>query len=156
MVPRSWARSLALCGKRRCSLLLTALGCQPGLPSEILHRRSGRWEEDYLQFALDKHPWIGRISAPRKSCSAYRKGRMHSALGPKAKQETLWWDRGRINFRSMTHSPTANNKNGWPNRIIYSHRIKQGYRAYSEFTSRSTKKLLDWAKEAFSFIGFGP
>lgn len=155
MVPRSWARSPALCGKHRCPLLLTALGCQPGLHSEILHRSSGRWEEDYLQFALDKHPWIGRISGPRKSCSTYRKGCMHSALGAKAKQETLWWDRGRIDFRSMTHSATANSRNVWPNHIIYSYKIKQGCRAYSEFTSRSTKKLLNWAKEGFSFIGFG-
>lgn len=70
-----------------------------------------------------------------------------SAPWPQAKQETRWWDRRKINFRSMTHSATANNKNGDLTTSLTltssgTFQMKQGYHICSELTSRSAKKQL--------------
>lgn len=155
---RKWSQG-HVCGVLLCvQVQVFTLSYFFGLPAWLAFWNSTQefWELGVLS-AL--HPWETPLNwqnpAPGTSCSPYCKGWMRSALGREAKQETQWWDGGRRDSRSMTHSTIANNKNCWRNHIIRYHGIKQAYHTYSESTSRSTKKLFDWAKEGFSFRGLG-
>lgn len=62
---------------------------------------------------------LAEYSAAGPCCLAYCKGCVCSAPWPQAKQKMRWWDRGKRDFRSMTHSATANNKKWWPNHTTY-------------------------------------
>lgn len=92
-----------------CSFMLlgaASLACN----LKNLHKSSGR-QEDYLQFSLDKHLASAESLTREKVAHHIVKDVCLLLLDHKTRQENSGvWDRGKIDFRFITHSATANNK----------------------------------------------